>query len=122
MASVRLPLRRDGSRRDQEERAEFAQPVKVGATLVIDLNLKCIELRKAVAHDDAALFIEFFLAVEHVDDTTADDCVQGHQRTFLVRPDMRPVVILMCLPKIDKQLSVHDRTCRVDRSRDVHPI
>jgi hypothetical protein len=74
------------------------ETLKIWATVFAEISFECFEIRKTIADDVSPLFIQAVLAVEEIDNASADDRIQGHQRSFVLAGHARPTVSLMGFP------------------------
>jgi hypothetical protein len=74
------------------------ETLKIGPAILFEILFKIFEIRKTIPDDDPALLIQAVLAVEKIDNASADDRIQGHQRSFVLAGHSRPAVLFMGFP------------------------
>ena len=83
------------------------ETLKVLSGVVIKLISEGVQVCQAIPHNRTALGIKTIEAVEVVDDTTTNHCIERHQGPLLLTGETRPPFQLVGFPEREDHITGH---------------
>jgi len=83
------------------------EPLKVWTTAFFKLVVQVIQIGDTIFEDPDPLGIKSLGTIEEIHHASADHCIQGHQRSFVLVSHLRPSFLLVGFPKGQHDISIH---------------
>ena len=90
-----------------EEGSEVPESLKVWSTAFFKFVGQIIQIGDTIFEDPDPLGIKSFGTIEEVHDAPADHCIEGHQRSLVPVPHLRPLLLLVGFPEGQYDISIH---------------
>lgn len=83
------------------------ESLKVWSTAFFKFVGQIIQIGDTIFEDPDPLGIKSFGTIEEVHDAPADHCIEGHQRSLVPVPHLRPLLLLVGFPEGQYDISIH---------------